>query len=217
MRDIVFDLGGVLIDWDPRYLLRDHLGGAPDEVELFLREICTPQWHARLDAGMPFATLTRELAARFPEHSAWIERYGADWERMFRGAFPECVAYLEGLRRRGYRLHALSNYPAERIRFLYDTFPFMAEFHTVVLSGLVRATKPDESLYRYLLRRIGAASCLFIDDREENVIAARRCGMEAVLFRREDGVEALSRIVDAFGRAEQGSRRRTRQCGDTAR
>ena len=197
MRDIVFDLGGVLIDWDPRYLFRDRLGGEPDAVETFLDTVCTPQWHARLDGGTRFGEHTRELADRFPEHRLWIEHYSTDWERMFAGAFPDTVACLERLVDNGYRLHALSNYPAERIRFLYRAFPFMRRFHTVVLSGLVRAQKPDEALYRYLLERIGRRPCLFVDDREENVAAARRCGMHAMLFGREDGVARLAEILEA--------------------
>ena len=195
MRDIVFDLGGVLIDWDPRYLFRDHLGGERDAVESFLATVCTPQWHALLDGGAAFTAHTRDLADRFPQHRRWIEHYAADWERMFAGAFPETVACLEGLAARGYRLHALSNYPAERIRFLYRTFPFMRRFHTVVLSGLIRAQKPDETLYRYLLERIGRRPCLFVDDREENVAAARRCGMQAVVFERAEGVRRLTEVL----------------------
>lgn len=191
MRDIVFDLGGVLIDWDPRYLFRDHLNGEPEMVEAFLAEVCTQQWHAELDSGASFLTLTGDLSIRFPEHREWIRRYAGDWERMFAGTLPESVAFLEGLIERGYRLHALSNYPAEHIRFLYRTFPFMAAFHTVVLSGLVRAVKPDESLYTYLLERIGRRDCVFIDDREENVAAARRCGMHAVRFVRGSGFGEL--------------------------
>lgn len=197
MRDVVFDLGGVLIDWDPRYLFRDHLGGESEKVEAFLAEVCTEQWHCQLDSGASFLTLTRELAERFPKHEEWIGRYARDWERMFAGHFPESVAFLDGLIARGHRLHALSNYPAQHIRFLYRTFPFMAKFHTVVLSGLVCAVKPDESLYRYLLERIGRHDCVFIDDREENVIAARRCGMHAVRFVRGNGFEDLADLVES--------------------
>lgn len=196
-RDIVFDLGGVLIDWDPRYLFRDHLAGEPEKVEKFLAEVCTPQWHGQLDSGASFLTLTRELAIRFPQHEEWIGRYAADWERMFAGALPESVAFFDRLIARGHRLHALSNYPAEHIRFLYRTFPFMASFHTVVLSGLVRAVKPDEDLYHYLLERIGQRrDSIFIDDREENVAAARRCGMQAVRFVPGNGFRELADLVE---------------------
>lgn len=197
MRDVVFDLGGVLIDWDPRHLFRDYLRGDAAEVERFLTSVCTPAWHASIDAGARFEASTRELARRHPAHRDWIERYGADWERMFAGSFPATVACLEHLAARGYRLHALSNYPAERIAFLYRAFPFMTMFDTVVLSGLLGATKPDERVYRYLLDRIGGRPCIFVDDREENVLAARRCGIEAIVFTRESGVDRLLAAVAA--------------------
>ncbi len=198
MRDVVFDLGGVLVDWDPRYLLRDGLSGEPAAVETFLATVCTPEWHARLDAGGSFAALTRELAERHPEHAPWIESYTAGWERMFAGELPETVRHMRGLRARGYRVHALSNYPGERIRFLYRRFPFMAEFDTVVLSGLVRAVKPDRPIFDYLLERIGRRECVFIDDREENVAAARRCGLAAVHFVRGGlGLERLEQVLAA--------------------
>lgn len=196
MRDIVFDLGGVLIDWDPRYLFRDHIGGDSGRVEEFLRNVCTQEWHRGLDAGASFLRATRELGERYPGEREWIERYARDWQRMFKGAFPESVAFLQSLARRGFRLHALSNYPAEQIRFLYRAFPFMTLFHTVVLSGLVGATKPTESLYTYLLERIGESDCLFVDDREENIAAARRCGMQAVLFTPERGIAELAEILE---------------------
>jgi 2-haloacid dehalogenase len=195
VRDIVFDLGGVLIDWDPRYLFRDHIGGDYRRVEEFLHNVCTPEWHRRLDAGASFLPATRELRERHPRHRDWIERYASDWQRMFRGAFPASVAFLQSLADRGFRLHALSNYPAEQIRFLYRSFPFMTLFDTVVLSGLVRATKPSESLYTYLLQRIGERDCLFVDDREENVAAARRCGMHAIRFTQSKGVAELAEIL----------------------
>jgi 2-haloacid dehalogenase len=197
MRDIVFDLGGVLIDWDPRHLFRDYLGGDPRAVDEFLATVCTPQWHARLDSGASFFELTAKLASEHPRHRDWIERYASDWERMFAGAFEESVAQIARLRARGHRLHALSNYPAERIRFLYHAFPFMSDFHTVVLSGLIGAAKPDERIYSYLLARIGRRNCLFVDDRDENVEAARRCGMHAIRYVRGGGFAELAEIVGA--------------------
>lgn len=196
VRDVVFDLGGVLIDWDPRYLFRDHLAGDPGEVEAFLERVCTPAWHARLDGGASFKAETQSLAERFPHRQEWIARYERDWERMFAGAFEASVGCLETLAKRRYRLHALSNYPAEYLAFLYRRFPFMARFDTVVISGLIGVTKPDERIYRYLLERLDGRPCLFVDDRAENVDAARRCGMFAFRFRPEDGVERLMRALE---------------------
>ncbi|HEY8519597.1 MAG TPA: HAD family phosphatase [Gammaproteobacteria bacterium] len=193
IRDVVFDLGGVLIDWDPRYLLCDHLELPPEDVERFLATVCTPEWHTTIDAGRPFAAAAAELAGRFPEHREWIEAYCRGWHRMFAGHFPETVALLDDLAAGGYRLHALSNYPGEQIGFLYERFPFMAKFETVVLSGLVGATKPDPAIYRHLLARLDGRPALFVDDRAENVAAAKRCGLEALHV---DGAETRRRLRD---------------------
>lgn len=199
MRDIVFDLGGVLIDWDPRYLFGDHLAGDPGEVERFLATVCTPAWHARLDAGASFAAETAALAARHPDHAAWINRYGTDWPRMFRGPIAATVECLVHLEQQGFRLHALSNYPAEHLAFLYREFDFMKRFDTVVVSGLVGASKPDERIFHYLAARIRHRPCLFVDDRMENVDAARRCGLATVHFTREAGI---ARLLAAVGTAD---------------
>lgn len=182
IRDIVFDLGGVLVDWNPRYLFRRHLGRDPADVERFLAQVCTREWHSRLDGGEPFEAARRRLAGAFPEFGDWVAEYLSDWPKMFAGAFPEAVKIFYSLKARGFRLHALSNYPGEQIAFLYREFAFMREFDTVILSGLVGVQKPEAAIFRYLRERIGARPCLFIDDRAENVAAARRCGIRAIEY-----------------------------------
>src|SRR5690606_41712687 len=121
---------------------------------------------------------------RCPEHARWISCYATMWERMFRGAFDESVACLELLAERGYRLHALSNYPAEHVRFLYRRFPFMQRFETVVLSGLLGRSKPDEAIYRYVLERIGGRPRGLSDTRAQNVAAPAPVGVHASAFAR---------------------------------
>jgi 2-haloacid dehalogenase len=198
IRDVVFDLGGVLIDWSPTYLYRDHLGGDPAEVDAFLRETCSPEWHAGLDAGLDFSAAAEDLASRFPARAQWIRQYGPGWERMFAGAHRSTVECLEELARRGYRLHALSNYPRQKVAFLYRAFPFMQVFHCVVLSGLVGAIKPHAEIFDYLSRLLGGAPCLFVDDRAENVEAARRHGIESLLYTPEQGARVvLERLTGA--------------------
>lgn len=180
VRDVVFDLGGVLIDWNPRHLLCGHLGRDPAVVEQFLAEVCTAEWHRRVDAGESFAAASESLRRAFPEFDEWIEDYVRGWPKMFAGAFGEAVDVLYALKSKGLRLHALSNYPGEQIAFLYRTFPFMRDFDTVILSGLIGAQKPDQAVFDYLLGRIGSRPCVFIDDRPENVAAARARGLRAV-------------------------------------
>lgn len=191
IRDVVFDLGGVLIDWDPRYLLRDHLRLEASEVEDFLARVCTPEWHMTLDAGQPFAAAARALGERFPERQRWIEAYCDGWAEMFAGAFDEAVAVLRELTAGGCRVHALSNYPAEHVAFLYRRFPFMSEFDTVVISGLVGVTKPAPAIYAHLQGVLDSRPCVFLDDRAENVAAARACGIEALHVRSPGAIRSM--------------------------
>lgn len=196
MRDIVFDLGGVLIDWDPRYLLRDHLGRDAADVERFLDRVCTPSWHRRLDGGLGFEAACAPLVDSFPEFEDWIRAYVRQWPKMFAGPFREPVQTLYSLKADGFRLHALSNYPAEQIAFLYGEFGFMREFDTVVLSGLVGAQKPEPAVFGYLLERIGSRPSLFIDDRAENVAAARRCGMLGLEYAAAGAATPLGSLLE---------------------
>jgi len=197
VRDVVFDLGGVLVDWNPRYLFVEHMRADHSEVEEFLTSICSPEWHARLDAGDPFGRAIEKLAEEHPRSADWIRAYAQDWERMFRGHFDEMVATLHEIRSRGFRVHALSNYPAEKIAFLYRVYPFMRDFETVVISGLLHMTKPDPEIFRYVIRRIGTSECVFIDDRIENIGAARACGMTAIHCGGKEGAAAVAAWLES--------------------
>lgn len=197
IRDIVFDLGGVLVDWDPRYLFNTHFNAAPSQIETFLSSVCTPEWHAELDGGRSFGEATAALIAKYPDHAEWIEAYDRHWDKMFAGSIDETVEVLTELKQHGPRVHALSNYPTEKLAFLYATYPFMRIFDTVIVSGLVGLTKPDPGIYSYTLERIGAPTCVFVDDRPENVAAARACGMSAIHFDGSECFDALRKAVRA--------------------
>lgn len=197
-KDVVFDLGMVLVDWDPRHLFVRHLGIAPDEAERFLSEVCSPDWHIELDRGRTFDEAVRQLSEAHPRYSEWIGSYAREWPRMFAGVIDSTVAQLHALHRSGVTLHALSNYPPQRIRFLYERFDFMQMFHTVVISGLLRVVKPDPEIFERLLATIDCESCVFIDDREENVAAAAQAGIEAIHFTPADGPLRLAALVESL-------------------
>ncbi len=201
-RDVVFDLGGVLVDWDPRYLLCGHLGLTRADAERLLSEVCTSEWHAALDGGASFARAAADLARAFPAQADLIHAYAREWEKMFAGEFRASVRLLRALKEAGFRLHALSNYPRERVAFLYRRFAFMREFDTVVLSGLVGVQKPDARIYDYLLERIGTRNCVLIDDRPENVTAARARGIRAIRYLPPPADADLSSILEAAGLVE---------------
>lgn len=190
--DVVFDLGKVLIDWDPRHLYRARFAGDESSMERFLAEVCSPQWHHRIDRGQPWEEAIAEAVSRHPTEAAHIRAYRDGWEAMFAGEIVGTVTLLRALGAAGLGLHALSNYPAEPVDFLYRRFAWMRLFRQVVISGRIALAKPEPEIYLHLLERIQrpAAACLFIDDRAENVAAARAVGMQALEFHDADALAA---------------------------
>ena len=188
---LVFDLGGVLIDWNPRYLYRRLL---PDEaaVERFLTEVCPHSWNQEMDAGKPIAQGVAERVALFPEHEALIRAYYPNWDVMNPSALAGTVALLERLLDAGRPCYALSNWSAETFARTRPRFPFLAGFRGIVLSGEEGVCKPDPRLYQILFERYGLdpAACLFVDDVGENIEAAGRLGMEGLLFTGPEALEA---------------------------
>jgi 2-haloacid dehalogenase len=180
---VVFDLGGVLIDWDPRYLYRKLLADKA-AVEEFLATVCTPEWNAELDRGRPFAEGVAELVERHPEHAAAIAAYHERWPEMLAGDLPDTVEVLAELRAAGVPLYALTNWSAETFAITRGRFEWLDWFDGLLVSGEERMTKPDPAFFRLLLDRFGLdpGATVFVDDSEANVAAARELGIDAVRF-----------------------------------
>ncbi len=191
MKSVIFDLGGVLIDWNPRHLYRKLFPGDEAAMERFLGEICTMEWHLQHDAGRPFAETCAELKLRHPGHDALIDAFAARHDEMTAGAIPETVALLERLAAGGVPLYAITNYPAETFPIAQKKFPFLALFRDVAVSGRERILKPDAELFRILFRRnnIVPEQAIFIDDSIKNVDAARALGLHAIHFGSPDQLE----------------------------
>lgn len=185
-REVIFDLGGVLIDWDPRYLYRSLFPGDEAAMERFLAEICTPAWNLELDRGRAFAEAVAELATRHPDHRPAIEAYHTRWLEMVAGPIPGTVAILEELHARGTSLWALTNWSAETFALVRSdpAYAFLDHFQRIFVSGELRLVKPDPAIFAHVLDAIGAepGSCLFIDDSPHNVAAARKLGIRVHHF-----------------------------------
>jgi 2-haloacid dehalogenase len=196
VRTVVFDLGGVLIDWDPRYLYRRLL--PPAEVDAFLEEIGFAEWNHAQDAGGSWAEAVRELSARHPHRSELIAAYPARFGESLAGPMTDSVELLRELRDGGVRLLALTNWSAETFRHAREGFAFLEWFEDVVVSGQEGVAKPDPRIFRLLLERHGLqpGDTLFVDDREVNVTAARSVGMVGVRFR---DAEQLRRELHRHG------------------
>jgi 2-haloacid dehalogenase len=181
---VVFDLGGVLIDWNPRHLYRKMFDGDEEAMERFLSEICTSEWNARQDEGRPFAEATEELVTRHPEQAEFIRAFFDRWPEMLGGAIEQTVEILDELKRTGYEIYALSNWSAETFPHARKSFQFFDWFELTVISGQVGLVKPNRKIFDFLLEKTGrrAEECVFIDDSTTNVIAARSFGFDAIHF-----------------------------------
>ena len=188
---IVFDLGGVLVDWNPRYLYRQ-LFNDEAAMERFLAEICSPEWNAQQDGVRTFAAGTAELVARHPEQRELIEAYFQRWPEMVSDAVGGTVDILRELLATGQRVCALSNWSAETYPHAYARFDFLQQFEFAVISGQIGLMKPQREIFDYVLAKAGvrAEQCLFIDDAPGNVQAARSFGWQAIQFTTPEALRA---------------------------
>ena len=197
---VVFDIGNVLIQWDPRHLYRQLI---PDvaEMERFLAEVCTDAWNIEQDRGRTWAEAIAERVPLFPQHEALIRAYSERWHEMVPGEVPGTAALLEGLRARGVPLYAITNFSVEKFAEAQARFAFLRGFRDVVVSGAERLLKPDPAIYRVLLERNGleAGRCLFVDDSAKNVAGARAVGMAAHHFIGAGALEAELKALGLIG------------------
>ena len=198
IKNIVFDFGGVLVDWNPRYLYKDHFRD-PHEMEFFLKNICTDEWNLQQDKGRSLSEATIELQNKYPAHHDSIQLFYDQWEVMLKGEIPETVSLLNDLKKK-YKLFGLTNWSAETISIAYERFAFFSAFDGIVVSGQEKMIKPDQRIYQLLLNRykIKAEDSIFIDDNIANVKAARELGFHAIHFENATQLEAeISKIMVA--------------------
>jgi 2-haloacid dehalogenase len=195
---VVFDLGGVLIDWDPRHLYRSLFDGDDDAMERFLSTVCTPEWNRGQDAGRPWSEAIATLVAAHPDQRDLIEAYWERWPETLGDAIAPTVEVLLELHASRVPLYALSNWSAETFPWARHRFPFLDWFDGIVISGEVGAAKPDRRMYEALLERHGLEpdSVVFVDDVEANVDAAEELGMRGIRFTE---AAALRRELGALG------------------
>jgi 2-haloacid dehalogenase len=181
---VIFDLGGVLIDWNPRHLYRKLFAGDDARMEWFLAEVCNNDWNVRQDAGRPFAEAIAEASAKWPEQSALIRAFHERWDEMIAGQIDGTVAILDELHAGGMPLYALTNWSAETFPRARPRFAFFDRFRAIVVSGELKLIKPDPAIFRHALRLSGTtpAETVFIDDSAKNADAAAELGLQALRF-----------------------------------
>ena len=194
---LIFDLGGVVLDWNPRYLFRALI---PDEGtrEWFLTEVCSPAWNLQMDLGKPAAEGVAELSARYPEQAALISAYWDRWLEMLGGTVPGVSELVTELSDAGRELYAISNFNGEVWPATLAAYPVLRRFKDVVISSFAGVCKPDARIFELALRRFGVApeDCLFIDDVTANVAGAEAAGIAAVRF---TSAGALRQLLSAAG------------------
>ena len=183
IKNIIFDFGGVLLDWNPRYLYKSYFNN-DEEMEHFLSDICNGEWNIRQDAGRPFAEAVKELQAKFPEYAEAIQMYDDDWEKMLKCELPESIDLLKELKFMGYGIYGLTNWSAEKIGYAFANYSFFSLFDGIVVSGVEKVVKPDRKIYEILLERysLRPGECVFIDDNQDNVDMAKVLGINAIRF-----------------------------------
>lgn len=191
IKNIIFDLGGVLIDWNPKYVYRT-VFETEAEVEAFLQNICTMEWNVQQDAGRSLSEATQVLTAKYPEWAEQIAAYYGRWEEMLGGPIQANVDVLDRLiQSQKYRILALTNWSAETYPIAQKHYDFLSWFEGVVVSGTEQCIKPDPKIYQILFERydLTPEECLFIDDNPDNVAASIACGMPAVQYRAGEDLE----------------------------
>lgn len=187
----VFDIGNVLLDWDPRHLYRkvfdDH-----GRMEQFLTEVCTPAWNIEQDRGRLFRDAVAELVTVHPHLEAEIRAFDERWIETVSGTIQGSVDLLAELQGKGVPTYAITNFSAEKFADAQRVWPFLGSFIDVIVSGEHRVLKPDPAIYRLLLdgNGLAAEACVFIDDSPKNVVGAQAVGMHAVHFSGPDKLRA---------------------------
>lgn len=189
---VVFDLGNVVIEWDPRRLYRPLFAGDEEAMERFLAEVATPAWNTELDRGRPFAEAIAELSAAHPDHAELIEAYGQRWPETLGPPIEGTVAIMAELKATGVPLYALSNWSSETFPVARERHAFLAWFEGIVLSGEEGVAKPDPAIFQRLVERydLHPSTTVFVDDSATNVEAAVALGFVGLVF---VGSDALRR------------------------
>lgn len=183
---IIFDLGGVLVDWKPEYLYQKVFKNDIEKMNWFLTHVCTPEWNIEQDGGRSIAEAEALLIKKFPEYKELILLFYKEWHHMFSGPIKENVALFKQLKAsKKYKIYALTNWSAEKWDKALELFPFFKDFDGVVVSGKEKCRKPYPKIYNIILNRyhITPEKAVFIDDNLPNVIAAREMKINAIHFK----------------------------------
>ena len=205
IRNIIFDFGVVLVDWDPHHLYDSYFND-PEKCDYFLTEVCPYSWNTTVDAGKSTADATAERIALFPEWEKEIRMYYGEWIRMMGAETPGMADIIRELKAAGYGVYGLTNWSRETFPLVLERYRIFDLLDGYVVSGVERVKKPDARLYRILLDRFSlkAEECIFIDDSQANLDGGEALGIRGILF------ESAEKLRTDLSEVLQG---RFRSCG----
>ncbi len=186
---IIFDLGGVLIDWNPEHVYKEVFNNDQQKVDWFLNNICTSDWNVEQDAGRNLSEGTQILVNQFPEYEDLIRIFYDRWEDMIGGVIKETEDILHFLKQENkYKLYSLTNWSHETFPIPLRRYDFFKNFEGIVVSGDEKTRKPFPKIYKILLDRynLNPGSCLFIDDNHDNIVTAEKLGINGIHYKNTD-------------------------------
>lgn len=184
IKSVIFDYGNVLVDWNPTYLFLPHFKGNVEECGYFTEHVCNREWFTRMDRGEDMDKCVAELQAKYPQYADAVAMFRDRWFEMCNGEIPGMLELILELKSKGVGVYGLTNWPAETFTEARRRFKTLASIDNYVVSSSVKLAKPEQAIYELLLRKydLNPQECVFIDDRIDNVNAAKALGMSGIVF-----------------------------------
>lgn len=184
IKNVIFDYGNVLIDWNPAYLFLPVFGGDEEKCRFFTDNVCNREWFTRMDRGESMDVCVAELQARYPQYADAVAMFRDRWFEMCNGELPGMFELIQDLKSKGVGVYGLTNWPAETFTEARRRFRTLASIDNYVVSSSVKLAKPEPAIYQLLLSKynLNPEECVFIDDRKDNVDAAKALGMSGIVY-----------------------------------
>ena len=184
IKNVIFDYGNVLIDWNPAYLFLPVFGGDEEKCRFFTDNVCNREWFTRMDRGENMDVCVSELQARYPQYADAVAMFRDRWFEMCNGEIPGMLELIQDLKSKGVGVFGLTNWPAETFTEARRRFRTLASIDNYVVSSSVKFAKPEPAIYQLLLSKYNLTpeECVFIDDRKDNVDAAKALGMSGIVY-----------------------------------
>ena len=184
IKNIIFDYGNVLVDWNPAYLFLPVFGGDEEKCRFFTENVCNREWFTRIDQGESMDVCVAELQKTYPEYADVIALFRDRWFDMCSGDIPGMLEIIQDLKNQGMGVYGLTNWPAETFAEARRRFKTLASIDNYVVSSAVRLAKPQPEIFRLLLSKynLKPEECVFVDDRVDNVNAAKALGITGIVY-----------------------------------